>query len=206
MLINPYRFGGGGGGGGCAPVEGLTVTTTPTGTSNAIYAPAYGLYDYSVTCTLVLASEIGSGVSKQFTGLAFDLNGWSSGYTMINQSIEIFHTSESSIQNNGTVNNPVTDIRDKTPVKTNFTFTAPSANGYYQINFDTNFCWNGTDNVVVRWTNNDGTWTGSYGWSESISGSSVGYRFGYDYQDGSPVPETAVLLRQTRRPNIRFNY
>ena len=206
MLINPYRFGGGGGGGGCAPVEGLTVTTTPTGSSNAIYAPAYGLYDYSVSCTLVLASEIGSGVSKQFTGLAFDLNGWTNGYTMENQNIEIFHTSDTIIRTGGTANNPVNDIRDKTVVKTNFTFTAPSANGYYQINFDTNFCWNGTDNVVVRWTNKDGTGFAGNGWTESLSGSAVGYRFGYYYQDDNPVPETTVLLRQTRRPNIRFNY
>jgi hypothetical protein len=206
MLINPYRFGGGGSG-GCAPVEGLTVFTTPTGTSNVTYAPAYGLYEYSVTVSLILASEIGAGVSKQFTGLAFELNGWTNGYTMENQNIEIFHTSESSIQNNGTVNNPVNDIRDKTVVKSNFTFVAQNGTVYVQVNFDTNFCWNGTDNVVVRWTNNSGAYTYSgYGWSEGISGSGVGNRFGYDYQDGSPVPETEILLRQTRRPNIRFNY
>ena len=203
MLINPYRFGTGGGG-GCAPVEGLSIITTPTGTYNGNYAPAYGLYDYSVTCTLVLASEIGSGVSKQFTGLAFDLNGWNSGYTMFNQSIELFHTSDTIIRVGATAGDPVNDIRDKTPVKTNFTFTAPSVNGYYQINFDTNFCWNGTDNVVVRWTNNDGSWSGGYGWTESRS--SAGYRFGVEYTDNNPVGPNDSLLRYTYRPNIRFNY
>ena len=204
MLLNPFIMSSGGGGGGCAPIQGSTVTTAPTGTANVTYCPAYGLYDFSVTCSLILASEIGAGVSKQFTGLAYQLNGWTNGYTMPNQNIEIFHTSDTIIKSGGTANDPVNDIRDKTSVKSNFTFVAQNGTTYVQIDFDTNFCWNGTDNVVVRWTNNDGNWNSGHGWTEGISG--AGYRFAYDYQDDNPVPGNAVLLRTTQRPNIRFNY
>jgi hypothetical protein len=76
-----------------------------------------------------------------------------------------------------------------------------SANGFVQILFDTNFCYNGTSNLIIGWENRDGSWTSGYGWGESISSTNSGAIAGQDnsYPTGNGT-------RISQRMNLRILY
>jgi hypothetical protein len=198
FVINPYVYSASG---ACSPVQGLTIDSN-FGTSNATRYPFYGLYDFSQSMFIVQQSEIGAG-EKQLTSISFDLGGYTTPYTVNNQTIKIAHCQDAEFGTSVQVDLSGINYTDLTEVKAGFTFTI-SSSGFATITFDENFCYNGTDNILVVWENRDGTWASGYGYAESWF-DNTNYLSWYKYQDNT-YPTGFGTRDQSYRPNIRFGY
>ena len=131
--------------------------------------PAYGLYDYSQSAMLYLASELeGVGISagNSITAIQFQFNSWESGYELNNQTIKISHVTESSLPNPGLPDYSSLTISNTTTVKEEFDFRGFTGITWGQFDFDTPFVWDGSSNILVTWENRDGSWISGYGWLE----------------------------------------
>lgn len=194
-----------------------------TGTDNVTKAPFYGLYDFSQFGTIYLASEIHSaagtstGTSGTISSLKFQYKGWSTDYEAINQTVKISNVG-SATQIEGSASSVDIDysnvltLTNTTTVKSNFTFFNPSSEDWEEIGdhvtgqttgFDTNFSWNGTDNILISWENRDGSWASGYGWLEGTSGFTD--RSHAWYKDNS-YPTSSSATDIDRRPNIKLEF
>ena len=198
---------------GCAPIVGTDYTViNGTGSVNS-YTPYSGYYRYSLGIWIMTASELGA--SKQFTGLQLSKAYTEpNGITQLNQTIKIYHTSASTLP--GTVNtsgsgnnltlvgaNGSLVVNDETTVLDSSFYQTASA-GWKNLNFTDNFCYNGTDNVVVIWVNNMGSYDlSSYPFWDTDSTSSSNQRGAFDYSDSS-FPTS--ISRQNLRPHLKLNY
>ena len=170
-----------------------------SGTSNSSDVWAYGLYDYSWYSAIWLQSELGT--TKQITGLEVDLRSYTTPYTYDNMSIELAHTTDDIFDDTPAVDWSDMVINDQLTVLT-FDMVITS-NGYQTITFDNNFCYNGTDNLIIRVRNNKGDWDsgfgrGYYDFSPAIS------RAAYKAEDDN-YP-TGNGQRTNNRVNIKFKY
>jgi len=76
--------------------------------------------------------------------------------------------------------------------------------GWSLITLDASFTYNNTDNLVIVFVNNDGTWSSGY---PTFYYTSQTDRSVYKYQDGSPVdPGTTTGTLSYRVANIQFHY
>ena len=200
-FVNSYRFADNGG--GLPPVIGTTLTTS-TGTSNLLDYPVEGLYNYSLSISIIPQSFIGNG-QKQINKIGWDTNGWSSGYTVINQRIFLAHTSLSSV--GGTWNSFVTNsCSDFTEVKTS-SVVIFSGSGTTTVTFDTNFYYNGTDNLAILWENGDGSWSSGYGWTESVTTSNQATKTVYsDSTNSTDLKNSTLNGGYLRIPNLIIHY
>tara|TARA_Y100000385_G_C12834257_1_gene525931 strand:+ start:27 stop:710 length:684 start_codon:yes stop_codon:yes gene_type:complete len=184
-----------------APISNTVTGSTQigNGTTNNSFNPLYGLYDYSQSWSIFGQSEVGS--AKVITGVAFQLVSWTSPYVVNNQILKMAHVSESSF----TSSYPPTNLSDLTV--SDLTTVLPSqtiglVSGWQRFDFDTNFNFNGTDNLLLVWENRDGSWSSGYGASESEStGSKTN---AYAFQDNS-YPSGAYSTT-SERPNIIIYY
>ena len=192
----------GGGPGGCTP-QGLTWSSTP-GTANIFYQPAYGLYNYSVAMNIFLAAEMAAGINC-INGLEFEVNGYSTPYTYNNFTIKLAHVQNSFFGTAVTVGLDNLTVSDVTIVKENFNLTIANS-GLQTVDFDNNFEWNGTDNILVIYENRDGVYASGYGWGETRSQGAGTNRTAYKFQDGSYPSNSTVLSVDYRRLNITFKY
>ena len=182
-------------------IQNLTWTSS-TGTSNGNKYPAYGLYDYSHTMYIIRADEL-SG-SKLLNGLEIELDGYTAGYTYNNQIIKLAHITDNEFGTSVQVNlSGIGGLTDLTTVKNNFTFTI-SSSGYQTIDFDTNFEYNGSDNLLIIWENRDGSYSSGYGWAECYFDNTY-YDSWYKYQDSS-YPSGYGTRDQSYRPNFKLKY
>ena len=198
------------GAGGCTPIQGSTFNAA-SGTSNLSYAPVYGLYDYGMSMFLIDQSELGSG-EKQLTSISFQASGFGSNYTVNNQRIQLAHTTATNLTTSiqitgaGDLSNPATftgvNFSDLQEVKTPFTWVINS--GWITVTFDSTFCYNGVDNLLIIWENRDGTWQSGYGWWESWFSNSNTETW-YKYVDNS-FPTGFGTTDVSYRPNIRLGY
>jgi len=187
----------------CTP-QGLTWSST-TGSSNRSYFPAYGLYDYSVSMFIILASELTAGMDC-INGIEYHLAGYSTPYTYTDQTIRLVHTQSSSFGTAVTVGLAnLQGLSDDTTVKENFNFTI-TGSGFNAISFDTPFEWNGVDNILVIHENKDGQWNSGYGWGECLSQGSGVNRGAYYYQDTSYPSDSQVVNIDNRRINMKLTY
>lgn len=186
-----------GGGGGCVAIVGTDIQIG-TGTSNDNSQPFYGLYDYGQSQNIYLASELGA--SKQITGFQVYMEGFTGSYTVNNQELWIGHISQSEFDSTPALDLSDLTLSDYTQVVANFSFIFSTA-GWYQLSFDTNFCYNGTDNIVVVWKNNDGTWLSGYGNTHTHTSTN---RSAEKHQDDS-YP-TGDGTRSSNRMNMKFEY
>jgi hypothetical protein len=194
MIINPYAF-----------RNPVCVATTngssliANGTNNLFEAPAYGLYDYSWSSFIYTAGLIGA--PRQIRGIEVQVSSFTTPYTFNNQTIKLAHLAPATTQFDAT---PAVDwsdmpVSDVTIVKVfNFTITA---NGFIQILFDTNFCYNGTSNLILGWENRDGNWQSGYGWGESIGSTNSGAQKAQDF-----TYPTGNGTRLNQRLNLRILY
>jgi hypothetical protein len=179
------------------------VWTSPVGTSNEERYPAYGYYDYSHSMFIIRASEIGSG-SKLLHGLEIEVGGYTNGYTFDNQTIKLAHISDLEFGDNVKVDlTNINGVANVTTVKDNFDWTI-SSSGYQTIDFDTNFEFNGTDNLLIIWENRDGSWGSGFGWAECYFDNTY-YDSWYTYQDNS-YPSGYGTKDQSYRPNFKLKY
>lgn len=159
MIINPYLVQPAS---TCAtPVVG-TNTTIGTLSTTTTFNPAYGLFDYSVSGNMYIAGTMGG--AKQITGIQIFPAGFTTPYSFTNQEIWMGQVSNTNFSASPQVNfSDLTFTKALTKVKGPFTYTV-SANGAWQnITFDTNFCYDGTNTLLLVWRNYDGSWSSGYG-------------------------------------------
>ena len=136
----------------------------------------------------------------QITGINIEVGGYSNGYTYNNQTIKMYHVVEDIFDSNGQpIDLSNLTIYDETIVKENFTWTVFGA-GWKVFDFDTNFCYNGTDNLLLVWENRDGTWTSGFGHGEYNPAIS---KAAYARQDNS-FPTGNAYGVHNGRINIQF--
>jgi len=195
MIINPYVFQGS----LCSTPITNGSSLIANGTNNLFEAPAYGLYDYSWSSFIYTAGLIGA--ARQIRGIEVQVSSFTTPYTFNNQTIKLAHLAPATTQFDAT---PAVDwsdmpVSDVTIVKVfNFTITA---NGFIQILFDTNFCYNGTSNLILGWENRDGSWQSGYGWGESIGSTNSGAQKAQDF-----TYPTGNGTRLNERLNLRILY
>lgn len=195
MIINPYVFQGS----LCSTPITNGSSLIANGTNNLFEAPAYGLYDYSWSSFIYTAGLIGA--PRQIRGIEVQVSNFTTPYTFNNQTIKLAHLAPATTQFDAT---PAVDwsdmpVSDVTIVKVfNFTITA---NGFIQILFDTNFCYNGTSNLILGWENRDGNWQSGYGWGESIGSTNSGAQKAQDF-----TYPTGNGTRLNERLNLRILY
>ena len=203
----------GGGAGGCASIVGTDMTINDLGTQFADdYSPYNYYYRYSVYHYIVLASEYGS-TPRQFTGCQFfwDVN---SGFTAENLKISIAHTTE-----NVTSSNMRTDLSmatgtfnysDRIVVFNEQDYTGVTgSNGWKTINFDTNFCADGSQNIIMTFENLSGVYDLSGRPQVRYDDRNVfrGWFFRSDSTGSSSYPNQPQLGSSTElMPDLKLNY
>ncbi len=186
--------------------------TIGSNSSTEPWAPQYKFYDYGYFAYLYTSAEMGG--AKTISKIAFNMiNTSGSTYTSNNQTLTFYHANESvlpsSLRNNMTSATSGTwTISDATTTKSNFSWTITSVDDWYEIELDTPFVYNGTDNLLIRWFNNDGSYIGGTSSNPKSFGNNTGdFRAYYDYQDGSAPSLTSFGTRDsTFRPQIRITY
>jgi len=195
-------------GGGTPPTPTPTPPSEPTpqglywessvGTTNVNKSPAYGLYDYSTYAMIVKSSELDEGI-ELFNKLQFQVGGYTNGYTYSDMTIKMYHIGSASF-----ISTTYTDLRNQSvsDETTIWEGDLTLSNGWNEITFDTNFEWNGTDNIVILFENRNGSWQSGYGYGENhyVSSNIVAYT----YQDNS-YP-TGSMVKYSRRLNIKLGY
>jgi len=194
-----------------APPVPQELTIGSNSSTEAKY-PMYKFYDYGYFAFLYTSTEMGG--AKTISKIAFNMNNTSgSSYISIFQTLTFYHANESvlpgSLRNNMTSGTSTTwAISDETTTKSNFTWTITSVDDWYEIELDTPFNYNGTDNLLIRWFNNDGSYIGGTSSNPVSFGNNTGdFRAYYDYQDTAPPSLTSFGTRDsTFRPQIRITY
>jgi len=155
MILQPFTFiSGSASGGGCAPITNTTSAIITTGNSSSTTAFISNYWKMSFAMMVITQAELGT--AKQITALEF--NNTASGsiaWTHPSVVIKIAHctgTSFSAANFAGTFPNQeivgISGITDETEVYNN-SYNLTSGTGYKTINLSTNFCYNGTDNIVI---------------------------------------------------------
>lgn len=185
----------------------ITGTTTQYGVSSGTDSryPAYGLYNYSHQMFLFTQAEIGS--AKQITGIQFYMSGYTGGYTMTNQTLKIYHTTDAIFGTSVQITNTNGDVSginqtDLTTCRSGFTWT-PVNNTWNTVTFTTNFCYDGIKNLVIQWESRDGSWTSGYGTAQVNN--PVTFKTWYKELDAS-YPTGFGTRNSASRPNIRLIY
>jgi len=194
-----------------APPAPQVQTIGSNGSTESIY-PMYMYYKYGYFAFLYTNTELGG--AKQITKIAFNmLNTAPNTYTVNNQSLTFFHANENqfptNLRNNMTSLSTTWSISNETTVKSNFSWTITSADTWYEITLDTPFNYNGTDNLIIRWFNNFGTYLSGTASNPTSYGDYTGSFLSYnDYSDYiTDVPLTGYGTRDsTFRPQIRITY
>lgn len=186
----------------CAAIKNQT-TTIGTGTTNDYDFPFDGIFDYSFTAIIILQSELASFLDsrKQLTSIQFDAGGFTTPYTVNNQDIYIGHIQESQFPSTAKIDLSDVTITDYTKVVDAQTLTVTS-NDWTGLTFDTNFCYNGTDNIIVVWWNRDGSWTSGNGYAECDSTKT---NRGLDAQNDGSEP-TGTANRSSFVYNTKFTF
>ena len=186
------------------------------GNRNIETAPAYGNYDYSQTGMIYLSSELSALKERQITGIELNFNGWATNYSLNNQVIKMGHISASEFDGTNVIN--YSDISGQnntaptmTTVKTSFNMTIENSSHWKRFDFDTNFSYNGTSNLLISWENRDGSWQDNYGYLEgtSVANDADGtpsYRVSSWFDDDNYPSTTNASSPQSRIPNIIFHF
>jgi len=136
----------------CVPIENLNVIPQ-TGRNNQDDIPMDTWYRYNFAAILFLQSEIGSG-QKQINGLQWMFGTSVSSFTRPNITVKLYHTTDSVIPASPTTSleTQMNGVTNLTKVLDDGTMTIAGTNGNFStlFTFDENFCYNGTDNLVIQ--------------------------------------------------------
>ena len=221
MLLNPYiSFPTG----GVLPPQGVTVDIYTAGTvdddqtsyQNTATTPYNMYFNYSVCHVLVRDTEINQLISggKTITGLQIE-NGVSGTTSLSQFRISVAHTNEIFLSTT-----METDIAQSGGGFTYFDRQTcfngtyfPTGNAWNNINFQTDFIYNGTSNLVITFENRSGSYIISGRPKWVYGGRGLSYRaslFQDDYDNittGSfPMITTAVSVANGNFPNLKINY
>jgi len=204
------------GGSSCAPIENTNFDPIPDVGDGYDTDVINHYWEYGLNCWIISSSEMGT--AKQLTGLTLlaDRYSGSYAYSPQNQYIKIAHTTDSALPS-GTMSptgstaadksmSNILSITDETLVASG-TFAIPnlSAGDYHTFSFnDNNFCYNGSDNIVIFWINNWGDYSSGREWW-AVDDTSVGSNNRGAYSKAiSSLPTS--FSRQDTRPVTRFTY
>ncbi len=211
MIVQPFSFlSASAGGGGCGGNQGLSVTTS-SGSSNVTYSPIYGLYDFGLTYYILTQSQMGSG-QKLLRSIAWHLKSFGSNYANLpSQVIKLAHIQESSVDTSIGIDDIYTsyNVSNLTTVYSGSINYANDSSAYAEVvDFDTNFCYNGSDNLMVVIENRNGDYSMGYGYSEGTT-SSGGGTIAYYEDDLFPGGGNPVIQNNNdsdTTPNTKFEY
>jgi len=186
-------------GGSCTPVQSLSLQIG-AGTTTSTNIPCYGLFNYSWYAGIWLQSELGA--TKQITGLEFEVTGYSTPYPYNNLEIWLHQTTDSIFPSSSPQIN-LSDMTISNSVNVATVNLSITSNGWQVINFSTNYCYDGIDNLIVEYRNYDGTWqtgfgSGKYDFSPAISRAAQA--------QSDPSFPTGTGSRTNSRINTKFKY
>ncbi len=120
------------------------------GTDGTYMFPSNTLYNYSFAEQIYLSSEIGTAGAIQKIGFYYK------GGNAVNRNVVVYmkHVNKTSFAN-------VNDFVAVAASDVVFTgmFTGPSSEGWIDITLDAPFSYNGTDNLLIAFDDNTGTWS-----------------------------------------------
>lgn len=209
--------------GGCATITGNTITPIPDvgdrySNDDSVRWPVSIYYNYAVTMFIIDSSELGG--AKQLTGLEFlkDYRPAAASHTISNMYCKIAHTTD-SILPSGTLqpgddvslssmssSNVLTSVSDETLVYNSNWFITSADNVWEGFSFSSNFCYNGTDNLVVLLYHDDGSYTSYYNWWAVDETSAASNNRGGGNRSDYDRAYEQTFTRKNERPCVRFNY
>ena len=173
-----------------------TGTDNTDGTGADPVSDYYNSERYQVVYT---AAELSAAMTPydELTGLGFSVS--ELGGTLLSYSIRIGHTSA--------INSSVHDLSPTSIVKTAFDYTptVTVAGVFDMINFDSNFVWNGVDNIVIDiCTAGSNPFGGLYGGVRTTNAVTDGSRS--ERVDGASACGNPTDTANANKPNIQFSY
>lgn len=175
-----------------------TATTTTTSTGSDPIDGYYESFRYQVVYT---AAELSASMTPydEITALGFSIAGDYGGGSLLGYTIKMGHTSAS----NSAAHDSSPTVVVKNPFNYNPTVTA--AGVFDMITFDTNFVWNGVDNVLVEiCSDGPNPFTSPYGQVRANTSVTNGSRF--VRADGATSCGVTTTTTNGNKPNIQFNY
>ena len=157
--------------------------------------PSYGLYEYSWSGLIYTATEVGDPIT--INELQFDVKN-SVSLTMTNQTIYMAHTTLDVFPNG---NEPISG--DVTTSDWTLVYSGDITwnQGWNPIALDNQFSYNGSGNLLIKTTNEHGSWTWSYPeFRYTAKTNSVVYNYADGAMPGSPG------YRNEYRPNMKFGF
>ena len=181
-------------------------TTIGTETLSRPEYPTSIYWDYGTHMYIYDNAEI--GIARTIVAISFNMAKGAANFIANNQTLKLFHTTD-SVFTQATLNDMTNvNVSDLTTVNSNFTWTVDATDGWKRVDFPTHFPYNGNDNLVIRWENNDGSWVGTSTNPEALSSAVVpsAYKSFYQYQDFAQFEGTDAGSMNTthndERPNI----
>lgn len=192
----------------CVPVAGENLEPQTAGVANVDDIPMDTWYRYNFAAVLFLQSEIGSG-QKQINGLQWMFGTSVTSFTRPNITVKLYHTTDSVLPASPTTNlqTQLSGVSDITKVLDDGTMTIAGTNGNYSslFTFEQNFCYNGTDNLIIQVedrSNQQGTnYTNMW---EGANNTPTNNRGCWDRSDGGY--EELEPIRGNFRNNIKLLY
>lgn len=157
--------------------------------------PSFGYYDYSWSSLIYEQNIIGNPIILQ--NISFDVVN-DINTTMTNQKIYLAHTQEQQFSNG-------TEPTDGSGPWTDWTLVYSGditwIQGWNNITLASQFVYNGSDNLLMKVVNEDGSWVGDY---PEYRYTSKANTVVYNYADGG-YPSSSGF-RNSLRPNMRFGF
>jgi hypothetical protein len=169
--------------------------------------PMYMYYRFGYFAYIYTNIEIGIGRNVWITGIRFNMVGDATSNREVNNQTLKLSQVNSNIFPPGTQNNMSQLSAIFTTVKSNFVWTVPEDfNNWLEIEFDTPYNYNPTNNLLVLWENRNGAYvpgTSLIPYSKCTSnGLNNTY---YSIEDAlMPSPTTIGTIDNTGRPNIQL--
>jgi hypothetical protein len=181
----------------CGNNEGSTVVSIGGGTSLSFEVPVYHYYEYGWSQMIYTQSEINTVGYIQKIRFQTDADSPLS-YVAENQKIYMGHTTLSTFPSVGTKENAVSNY-----VSSNYTLvydgTITWTRGWVEIDLQTPFPWNNTNNLLIKYENRENSWSSYY---PSFYYTPKTNSVGLDYQDNS-YP-TVDGYTDNLRPNLKL--
>ncbi len=181
--------------------QSIVIGTATTTTTSAGSDPIDGYFESFRYQVVYTAAELSASLTPydEITALGFSIAGDYGGGDLLGYTIKMGHTSDTNSATHNT--SPTTTV--KNPFNYNPTVTA--AGVFDMITFDTNFVWNGVDNVLVEiCSDGPNAYTSPYGQVRSNTSVTNGSR--YYHVDGATSCGVATATVNGNKPNIQFNY
>ena len=175
----------------------LNQSVTGTGTATATW-PVYRYYNYSTWECIYLQSELGT--TKDITTIAFNKSSGTDITAITPVTIYMKHTASTALATGKY------DLSGYTQVFSGI-FPNTATSGWMEMALNSNFSYNGTDNLQVLIVKGNQTYTSTYPYYYGTTMGTTRARQGSSDSEQPGITGGAVdLTASTNVPNLRFNY